>query len=354
MRKEVIQTGKTVESAIEAACEQLGCAREDCEWEIIDLPKKGLFGLKNTPAKVKVGIEVAGEEKPAMQQKAAPQVQRPVAPAPNREPQKAAPAAPAQPRKEERPARIFSAKEREELTPKVQAAGDYIASILKEMQLSAEISSSVEEGGAIVNVNGDGLGTIIGRRGETLDALQYLASLVANRGEGEYLRLTLDCGDYRLKRKATLETLAAKLSAQVMKTNISKTLEPMNPFERRIIHAAVSEIEGVNSSSVGEEPNRRVVITSPTSHSRPPRSDSRPDRPFRSGGGRDDRSDRNSRGGRPPQRGGDRNNYRGGDRPRDGGGRPPRTSAPQPQGPPKATPESEANANSLYSKLDLD
>lgn len=141
-----------------------------------------------------------------------------------------------------------------------------------------------------MTLTGDGLGVLIGRRGETLDALQYLSGLVANRMEGEYFRITIDSGNYREKRERTLELLAKKLSSQVLKNGRSMTLEPMNPYERRIIHATVQNIDGVSSSSIGEEPNRRVVISSANSRRPFPPKDSadakgQPRRPAgRSGG----------------------------------------------------------------------
>ena len=113
-----------------------------------------------------------------------------------------------------------------------------------------------------LQLSGEQIGGVIGRRGETLDAIQYLASLVANRGEGEYIRLSIDSGNYREKRARTLEALARKLANQAVRTGRSITLEPMNPYERRIIHGAVSTVKGATSSSTGVEPNRRVVISS--------------------------------------------------------------------------------------------
>lgn len=341
MRREVIQTDKTVEAAIDAACLQLGCEREDCEWEIIDLPKKGLFGFKNTLAKVRVSIEVPGEE---------PSIPKPAAKA----------AAPEKRVRREEPEREPAGGEKKplpvkreisaEYADKVEIVSAYLTGILREMGLTASLSAAQEAGGVNINLAGEGLGVIIGRRGETLDALQYLSGLVANRSAGEYLRVTLDCGDYRLRRKETLEALAAKLASQVLKTNVSKTLEPMNPFERRIIHAAVSEIEGVSSTSIGEEPNRRVVITSPTARS---------GRPFRfagggnrssSGGQRDARSDgrNHSRWDAKLEKEGRAHRGRGGDR------RGPRPQSMAPQESPKQTPEAAVDTNSLYTKIDLE
>ena len=137
-----------------------------------------------------------------------------------------------------------------------------------------EVTAKVEENNnAVITLSGEGLGVIIGRRGETLDALQYLTGLVANRADGDYMRVTIDSGNYREKREKTLETLAKKLANNAVKTGRSSTLEPMNPYERRIIHAAVSQVEGALSTSVGEEPNRRVVISS--ANPKKPRTDGR-------------------------------------------------------------------------------
>lgn len=392
MKGEIIETGKTVEDAINSACLKLGIEREDCEWEIIDLPKKGFLGLKNIPAKVRVTAQLPDREP---EKKAAPPRQeRPVRekpsgefkairqePKPRPEQKPRPPKAVKEPQpKEKKPVEAPKPKPpvqaapmpepkpqpkpelKKELpnyheappTPEVQAkaatAQAYLSSILKELGLEVAVEQVWEEGGVCLTVKGDGLGAIIGRRGETLDALQYLSGLVANRMEGDYLRVTVDCGDYRLKRKATLEALARKVSSQVLKTNVSKTLEPMNPFERRIIHATVSTIEGVSSTSVGEEPNRRVVITSPTAKS-PRRSSSS------SSGGNRGRSDfqSGSSGGRPDRDRRDRNDSRG-DRGGRGGDRGGRRERPEPYQPVKEPdhPPTEAENQPLYGKISLD
>ena len=148
-----------------------------------------------------------------------------------------------------------------EVDGKAKAAADYVHNVLEEIGVTAEITVAFTENGILLRLTGEGLGVVIGRRGETLDALQYLAGLVANRLEGDYMRVTIDSGNYREKREHTLEQLAKKLSASAIRYGRPSTLEPMNPYERRIIHSTVSNIEDVSSSSVGEEPNRRVVIT---------------------------------------------------------------------------------------------
>lgn len=145
---------------------------------------------------------------------------------------------------------------------KSEIAADYIKKILDCMGIEASLNITENEDGALIDIEGDTTGAVIGRRGETLDAIQYLASMAANRNDKDYYRITLDACGYRERRKEALEELARKISKTVLRTGRTTTLEPMNPYERRIIHAAVSEIEGVSSKSVGEEPYRKVVISS--------------------------------------------------------------------------------------------
>lgn len=364
MRKELFETGKSVDSAIDSACEKLGCSRDECEWEIIDLPKKGFFGLKNTPAKVRVSVGVP-DEKPARAPEKQAEIQS--KPVPRKQEDKPAELSP----REQPDLEAVKEVKESDISEKEKLAKEYLGQVLEAAGLKAEFIVTRERGGSCINIVGEGLGVIIGRRGETLDAIQYLSGLVANRNGGDYLRLTVDCGDYRLKRKDTLEDLAKKLASQVVKTNVSRTLEPMNPFERRIIHATVSEIEGVSSSSVGEEPNRRVVITSPTARPSSPggyRTDSRRDGE-RGGYNRSRSGDRapftraagsgaesGERPPRPRREDGDRPAYnRGGrDNRRGGGSRGPRQSAPVPQGPPKKTPEAESTTGVSFGKIDLE
>lgn len=149
-----------------------------------------------------------------------------------------------------------------QLHEKVKIARDYISSILMAMNIRAEYAVYQNETGAVINIESDNNGTIIGRRGETLDALQYLCSIIANKGDKDYFRITINCLGYREKRKETLRQLAKKVAKSVLKSGRSQTLEPMNPYERRVIHSAISEIDGVSSRSVGEEPRRKIVISS--------------------------------------------------------------------------------------------
>lgn len=146
--------------------------------------------------------------------------------------------------------------------PKVKLALDYITSILRAMNITPKFTVYQNETGSVINIDSNNNGTVIGRRGETLDSIQYLCSIIANKGDKDYFRITIDCLGYRKKRRETLEQLAVKVSKSVLKTGRSQPLEPMNPYERRVIHSAVSAIEGVSSHSVGEEPYRKIIISS--------------------------------------------------------------------------------------------
>lgn len=298
MIKEIIATGVDANAAIESGALLLGLPREEVQFEIIDLPRKGGFlGLKKLPAKVRVWVELP-DEKPARAEKtekprrqeapkkeqkpAAPKAERSEKPARTEKPAPKAEKAEKQP-KAERPPRpekvekvekaekpaaepkpvLVEVEPTEEVRAKVEKAAAYVTEILGAMGLSNfTVTPRYYEENVRLQLTGEQIGSVIGRRGETLDAIQYLASLVANRGEGEYIRLSIDSGNYREKRARTLEALARKLANQAVRTGRSVTLEPMNPYERRIIHGAVSSVKGATSSSTGVEPNRRVVISS--------------------------------------------------------------------------------------------
>ena len=165
---------------------------------------------------------------------------------------------------------------------KIQRATAYLTRVLTGLGLEGFTITPVKKGDTVVlDIEGENLGVVIGRRGETLDSLQYLAILAGNRGEENYCRLSVDCCGYREKRRETLEALALKTARKVLKAGRRITLEPMNPYERRIIHSKVSEVEGVSSRSIGEEPFRKVVISA--------------NEPRRNGGGRRDGGSRQAR-----------------------------------------------------------
>ncbi len=168
---------------------------------------------------------------------------------------------------------------------KIEKAKSYLAEILSKMGVEAEFVVTAGAESAMIDIVAANNGAVIGKRGETLDALQYLTFMIANRGDREYYRIILNSANYRERRRKTLEELAAKIARNALRNGRQTTLEPMNPYERRIIHSAIAEIEGVTSRSVGEEPYRKVVISS-LNH------------PNRRRNARNDRDDRRERGGR--------------------------------------------------------
>ena len=343
-------TGKTVDEARAKACALLGVQADDLNvsYEVLEMPQKtGFLGLKTTPAKVCVSVEepdapAAPAAAPAPAAEAAPvQETAPEVPAaPVEEP--AAPVeAPAaeveQPAAEQAaPAAAAAADEETEVpivieeNAKVKAAVEYLQEVIAKMGVENVTFSAVQKGEAtIIRLDGEHLGALIGRRGETMESLSYLASLVANRLEGDYIKLGLDVAGYRDKRESDLTALAQRIGAKVRKTGRSFAMEPMNPYERRIIHSAISKMEGVRSESKGEGRDRRVVIysTAPDAQTENTYGERRP-RGGRPGNGRRPGGNRNGgyRGGSRSEHG-DRNGNRGGYRgSRNGGNRGPRLS----------------------------
>lgn len=267
MVKEAIGEGATVLEAQEAACKALGVESHEAEFEVLQMPEKKILGIfGGSPAKVRAYITIT-------------------------------------------PANI---------------AKEYLTGVLEAMGVTG-IAIDVEEveGGAVFNLTGDDVGFVIGRRGETLDALQYLTGLVANHVENSYYRITINTGNYREKREKTLEVLARKMAIRASKTGRTTTLEPMNPYERRIIHTTVQKVTGAISWSEGVDLGRHVVI-GPDPECKPARSSRRDDR-------------------RPPYR-----------KPGQGGSRPPRPAANRAAVPPAEprAPKKEAPAASLYGKIE--
>ena len=337
-------TGKTVDEARAKACALLGVQAEDMNvsYEVLEMPQKtGFLGLKLTPAKVRVSVEEPdapkAPEAPAAAEAPAPveeKVEVPAAPA-------AEEAAPAEEPKAEEAAPVAEAAPAEEAeevevpinieeNSKVKAAVEYLQEVITRMGVNDVTFSAVQKGEAtIIRLDGEHLGALIGRRGETMESLSYLASLVANRLEGDYIKLGLDVAGYRDKRESDLTALAQRIGAKVRKTGRSFAMEPMNPYERRIIHSAISKMEGVRSESKGEGRDRRVVIysTAPDAQTENTYGERRP-RGGRPGNGRRPGGNRNGgyRGGSRSEHG-DRNGSRGGYRgSRNGGNRGPRPS----------------------------
>lgn len=202
--KKQVFTAKSIEEAKAMAAKEFGTDESNISFTVIEEPKKGLFGKVKGEARVEAVYEQT----------------------------------------------------------KADIAADYIKGILKNMDIGSEVEVTENADGILIDILSDTTGAVIGRRGETLDAIQYLVSMAANRGDKDYVRITVDCCGYRDKRKAILEELAEKIAKTVIRTGRTSTLEPMNPYERRIIHSAVANIEGVTSRSVGDEPFRKVVIAS--------------------------------------------------------------------------------------------
>ena len=331
-------TGKTVDEARANACAKLGVQADDINvsYEVLEmLQKTGFLGLKLTPAKVRVTVEEADPvpAAPVVEEKAAP---APVVEEPKAEEKTPVEEAPAAPAAEEAPAaqpveeaaaEAAPAEDEEVEVPihieennKVKAAVDYLREVIARMGVENVTFSAVQKGEAtIIRLDGEKLGALIGRRGETMESLSYLASLVANRLEGDYIKLGLDVAGYRDKRESDLTALAQRIGAKVRRTGRSFAMEPMNPYERRIIHSAISKMEGVRSESKGEGRDRRVVIYSTDPNAVAESANARPRGPRgghdrngngRSGGyhrGGERRGDRNGRG---PRNGGGRGGYR--------------------------------------------
>ncbi len=209
MNKSLEFSGKTEDEALEAALLELGKERDEVSVEIIKRAKPGFLGLGGTPAVVKVSYE---EE-------------------------------------EEEPSDLGQLKE-------------FLTGLFERMGVSADIAAEMEEDGKAIHaeLSGKNVGSLIGRRGETLDAIQHLANYVINKNRSERIRINIDAENYRAKRADALSRLAVKVAEKVVKYRRNVTLEPMNAYERHVIHTALQEFEGVTTYSTGTEPNRRVVV----------------------------------------------------------------------------------------------
>ena len=276
-------SGKTVEEALAKALTQLQMDRDDVSVRVLERAKSGFLGLGASPAVIRVTYGEEMEEA----------VTEPVRPEPIAEPKPAAPKA-ERPQRSERPARsekprapkpekpraepkpeVEAEDEPEEvpvsLTPaplgeevddaKAQAIKKFLTGLLQQMETEAEVHVyQPEKGRYKVILEGKSLGALIGRRGETLDAIQQLTNYAVNTGSDKRIRIQMDAENYRAKREQSLESLAGKVAAKVAKYRRSVTLEPMNAYERHVIHAALQDVKGVTTYSIGTEPNRRVVV----------------------------------------------------------------------------------------------
>ncbi|MBQ8004835.1 MAG: protein jag [Clostridia bacterium] len=210
MKKEITVSAKTVEEALEKAAAELGATSVDAiEYTVLEEAKKGFLGIGGTPAKISASYEAV----------------------------------------------LFGKN----------AAVDFIERLVADMKLDATVSvREGDNGDTVISIDGESAGVLIGHHGDTLDSLQYLANLAANKkvdGEKkEYCKITIDIENYRAKREETLRTLARHMASKVVRYKKSVMLEPMNPYERRIIHSEIQGIEGVSTNSIGSENNRKIVI----------------------------------------------------------------------------------------------
>lgn len=290
MIKEAIGFGNTIDEAKEDAILKLGAKiEEDIQFETISLPKKKVLGIfGGAQAEVRAYVERPDKpqkknNKSAKKNESAPKADK------KAKPEKAEVKAEPKVEKKEKVEKPAIETIDQSLVDAASPTGKaiaYLNAILKNLGCeNVEIKAAIRDNGALIVLEGEGLGVVIGHRGETLDALQHLVSLAANNSGG-YFKVTLNIGDYREKREQTLTSLAIRVAEQVKRNSRNRALEPMSAYERRIIHTAVQEIEGVCSASIGEGKNRRVVVFPEGGTPNMPR--------------RDNNRRRNDRGGRKP------------------------------------------------------
>ena len=264
-------SAKTVDDAITKACIELQASSDKLEIQVISEGSSGFFGIGSKPAVIRAAVKAASEKEPEAPQKpekkeAAP---APVKEAPKKEAVKKETERKSAPRQAETARRSEPREEREvvqrtdeEIAQIKVTALEFLSGVFKAMELPVEIQMeyNAENGSLEVDFAGEDMGILIGKRGQTLDSLQYLTSLVVNKEQKDYVRVKLDTENYRKRRKETLENLARNIAYKVRKTRRPVSLEPMNPYERRIIHSALQGNKFVETVSEGEEPYRHVVV----------------------------------------------------------------------------------------------
>lgn len=231
----ILITGKNIEEARKNAAAQLGADVDEIMYEVLENATSGFFGIITKPCKIAAWIEGDEEE---------------IVEAPK----------PVETKKEEKPKK----KERaiaQDKTEGEKLAKEFLSTTLSQMGIEAELEFTQTEEALEIVVSGENMGRVIGKRGETLDALQYLTSLVVNKDKEEYIRINLDSENYRAKRTVALEKLADKVADKVIRNKRNLTLEPMNAFERRVIHSRLQGNEKLTTYSIGEEPSRRIVVS---------------------------------------------------------------------------------------------
>ena len=268
-------SAKTVSDAITEASIQLGVVSTSMEYEVITEGSAGFLGIGRKQAVIKAWKKEEKIEKPVKPEvkKEAKQNKKEVKKEVKKETKPAKPAKPEKVEKAEKiekVEKVVVAEEKEDKEEKlcevqpntIAACETFLKDVLKTMGMEVEITSCIDEDGALsINMDGENMGILIGKRGQTLDSLQYLTNRVANKMQDGYVRVKLDTENYRQRRKDTLENLAKNIAHKVKRTKKAVALEPMNPYERRIIHSALQSDRYVSTHSEGEEPYRRVVIT---------------------------------------------------------------------------------------------
>ena len=249
MLKWIESTGKSEEAAIEAALRQLGMDRDEVSVEILERAKSGFLGIGSCPAKVKVSYEAPDEEpEEVVSTVEQPPVENPTEPAPVRQPA---------PKKAE-PVSTSAPAHVEDRTAAIEG---FLTGLLEHMGAQARPEIKVDENGTYqVELVGQDLGGLIGRRGETLDAIQQLTGYAVNHGQSKRVRIHVDAEGYRAKREESLVRLAHKVAGKVVRYRRNVTLEPMNAYERHVIHTALQDTPDVTTYSIGTEPNRRTVV----------------------------------------------------------------------------------------------
>ncbi len=246
MMKFIESTGKNEEAAIAAALRELGLSRDEVSVEVLELAKPGFLGIGGTPAKVKVSYEAPDEE---------PAVAVPAAPERGDDPVDEAV------EEDEAPAPVMAAVAAPAGDDRAEKIVGFLTGLLERMEVNAVPQVSVdEEGNYLVELVGEGLGAVIGRRGETLDAIQQLTGYAVNHGQQRRVRVRVDAEGYRSKREESLERMARRVADKVVRYRRNMTLEPMNAYERHVVHTALQDYPGVTTYSVGVEPNRRTVV----------------------------------------------------------------------------------------------
>lgn len=274
--REVIKTAATVEEAVKLGAQELGLSAESVSYEVLQLPEKKFFLFKGKPAQVRVYekeddfdvkslfAEPVKEEKPVAPKAKKEQPKEDKKPQPK---QKKA-EKPAKPQvkeevKETKTEPVVQAEPAEELSEKAKYAMEFLESIIGQFHKGNYVLTPVKtETGYVIKISGDDAGALIGRKGETMEALSYLTGLAANRSDDSFEKISVDVAGYRQKREKDLVSSAKKAAAKVLKTGRPFGFEPMNPYDRRIIHAAIGQIEGVKSESKGEGASRRVMVYS--------------------------------------------------------------------------------------------